>query len=214
MSDSSFSDVPDDELEGIYRSLTGNSSTGLLTPNIGRRKFIAGALRGRGLNVQRRWRITDCLRRVDPVGTAVRWRMAIHRLKYYVPTPNSLWHIDSGHKFIRYKGIDGKTRLILYAVCRDYGMENYHVVAYMIQHHGPGRGSVITGSSVHNSTVERTHRDVYNGVLVFYSRIFGQLEDEGNLDVLNDLHIFSLYHVSLHHSENTKFSRGACQANE
>ena len=89
--------------------------------------------------------------------------MTIHRRKYYVPTPNSLWHIDSGHKLIRYKLIthfcvDGKTRLILYAACRnnnkaetvlslfqnavqgwglpsrvrcDYSMENYHVAAYL-----------------------------------------------------------------------------------
>ena len=61
LKDSSFSDISDDELDEIYRSITGNSSTGLLTPNIGRRRFI-GALRGRGLNVQR-WRITECLRR-------------------------------------------------------------------------------------------------------------------------------------------------------
>ncbi|KAJ7337776.1 hypothetical protein OS493_007931 [Desmophyllum pertusum] len=94
-----YSDLSDDELDEIYKSITGSSTTGHLnTPNIGRRRFI-GALRSRGLNVQR-WRISECLRRVDPVGTALRWRMTIHRRKYYVPTPNSLWHIDSGHKLI------------------------------------------------------------------------------------------------------------------
>ena len=184
-SDSASSDISDDELDEIYRSITGSPTTGPLTPNIGRRRFI-GALRSRGLNVQR-WRVSECLRRVDPVGTALRWRMTIHRRKYYVPTPNSLWHIDTGHKLIRYKlithvCIDGKTRLILYAACRDnnkaetvlslfqnarvrsdYNMENYLVAAHMIQHRGPGRGSIITGSSVHNSRVERTHRDVYSG---------------------------------------------------
>ena len=72
-------------------------------------------------------------------------------------------------------------------------MENYHVGAYMIQHRGPARGSIITGSSVHNSRVERTHRDVYSGVLAFYSRVFQQLEDECNLDVLTDVHIFNTY---------------------
>ena len=230
---SAYSDISDDELDEIYKSITGSSTTGPLTPNIGRRRFI-GALRSRGLNVQR-WRITESLRRVDPVGTALRWRMTIHRRKYYVPTPNSLWHIDSGHKLIRYKlithvCIDGKTRLILYAACRnnnkaetvlalfqnavqgwglpsrvrcDYGMENYYVATYMIQHRGLGRGSIITGSSVHNSRVERTHRDVYSGVLVFYARIFGQLEDEGKLDVLDDLHIFSLHRVYIPRIQNS-----------
>ncbi|CAH3041319.1 unnamed protein product, partial [Porites lobata] len=201
-----YSEISDDELDDIYRRVTGSSSTGPLTPNIVRRRFI-GALRSRGWSIQR-WRVSDCLRRMDPVGTALRWRMTIHRRKYYVPTPNSLWHIDSGHKLIRYKlithvCIDGKTRLILYAACRDnnkaetvlslFQNANYHVGAYMIQHRGPARGSIITGSSVHNSRVERSHRDVYSGVLAFYSHVFQQLEDEGNLDVLNDVHIFSLH---------------------
>ena len=233
LSDSAYSEISDDELDEMYRGITGSPTTGILTPNIGRRRFIC-ALRSRGLNVQR-WRVTECLRRVDPVGTALRWRMTIHRRKYYVPTPNSLWHINTGHKLIRYKlithiCIDGKTRLILYAACRDnnkaetvlslfhnavqrwglpsrvrsdYGIENYLVAAHMIQHRGPGRGSIITGSSVHNSRVERTHRDVYSGVLVFYVRIFLQLEDEGNLDVLNDLHIFSLHYVCIPRIENS-----------
>jgi len=82
-------------------------------------------------------------------------------------------------------------------------MENYLVAAHMIQHRGPGRGSIITGSSVHNSRVERTHRDVYSGVLVFFVCIFLQLEDEGNLDFLNDLHIFSLHHVYIPRIENS-----------
>ena len=130
--------------------------------------------------------------------------MTIHRRKYYVPTPNSPWHIDSGHKLIRYKLIthvcsDGRTRLILYAASRnnnkaqsvlmlfecavqkwgppsrvrsDYGIENYHVAAYVIQNRGDGRGSIITGSSVHNSRVERTHQDLYSawcvGILCTY----------------------------------------------
>ena len=123
----------------------------------------------------------------------------IHRRKYYVPMPNSLWHIDSAHKLIRWKlivhvCIDGKTRLIIYCVCKsdnkaetvlslfkdgvgrwgllsrvrsDYGMENYHVGVFMIENRGEGRGSIITGSEVHNSRVERTHRDVFAEFLCF-----------------------------------------------
>ena len=56
---SAYSDISDDELDEIYKSITGSSTTGPLTPNIGRRRFI-GALRSRGLNVQR-WRITESL---------------------------------------------------------------------------------------------------------------------------------------------------------
>lgn len=124
---------------------------------------------------------------------------------------------ETGHKLIRYKlithvCIDGKTRLILYAACRDnnkaervlslfrnavhswglpsrvrsdYGMENYLVAEAVLSLDRP---SITPGLREHIG-------DVYSGVLVFYVRIFLELEDEGNLDVLNDLHIFSLHHV-------------------
>ncbi|XP_044163624.1 uncharacterized protein LOC122947983 [Acropora millepora] len=53
-----FSDISDHDLDTIHRELTaadGNSSGGFLTPNIGRRRFM-GALRNRGIRVQR-WRM-------------------------------------------------------------------------------------------------------------------------------------------------------------
>ena len=117
-----YSNVSDNELDILYRSITTSASSGPLTPNIGRRRLI-GALRSRGLHIQRR-RVSECLWHNHRVGTALCWRMTIHGRKYYVPTPNSLWNIDSGHKLIRYKlithvCIDGKTRLILYAACRN-----------------------------------------------------------------------------------------------
>ena len=113
-----YSDVSDDELDQIYKEITAAdtnvSNGGFLTPNIGRRRFI-GALRSRGLRDQR-WRVSNCLRRLDPVGTALRWRLVIYRRKYNVPTPNSLWHFDSAHKLIRWRlivhvCIDGFSRL-------------------------------------------------------------------------------------------------------
>ena len=153
--------------------------------------------------------------------------MTIRRRKNFVPTPNSLWHIDSGQKLIRYKliihvCIDGKTRLLIYASCCDnnkadtvlslfqkgveqwglpsrvrcdYGMENFYVSQYMIDHRGEGRGSIITCSSVHNSRVERPHRDIYSGVLAFYARIFEAMEDEGILEILDSVHLYSLHYV-------------------
>ena len=93
-----YSDITDDELDQIHASVTGNLREGPLTPNMGRRRFI-GAFRSLGLRIQR-WRVSECLRRVDPIGTALRWRKTILRRKYFVPTPNRLWHIDSGHKLI------------------------------------------------------------------------------------------------------------------
>eukprot|EP00794_Sanderia_malayensis_P008539 gene8539-9451_t len=228
-----YSAISDDELDTIYTELTNSIGSGIITPNIGRRRFI-GALRSRGLNVHH-WRVNECIRRVDPVGSTLRWRLVIQRRKYYMPTPNSLWHIDSAHKLIKYKMIvhmciDGKTRVIMYAHCCnnnkaetvlslfedavqhwglpsrvrcDYGMENYHVGEYMIKNSGENRGSIITGSSVHNCRVERTHRDVYAGVLFFYSRIFQQLEDSSDLDVLNDIDIYCLHHIYIPRIQNS-----------
>ena len=118
-----YSGISDEELDSVYKEIAvGSQSSGFLTPNLGRRRFI-GALRSQDLRVQR-WRVSECIRRCDPVGTALRWRTVIHRRKYFVPAPNSLWHIDSCHKLIRYKMvvhvcIDGKTRLLVYCSCHD-----------------------------------------------------------------------------------------------
>jgi hypothetical protein len=227
-----YSDISDENLDEIHRDLTArdansSSSGGFLTPNIGRRRFI-GALRSRGIRVQR-WRVTQCLRRVDPVGTALRWRLVIHRRKYNVPTPNSLWHFDSAHKLIRWKlivhvCIDGFSRLLIYCNCCDnnkaetvlelfkngtqrygvpsrarcdYGLENLFVGQYMLEQRGPNRGSIITGSSVHNCRVERTHRDVYAGVLCFYAQLFTNLERSAILDPLDELHLYCLHYIYL-----------------
>ena len=86
-----YLNISDEELDRIHKELTSsnkenNANGGFLTPNIGRRRFI-GALRSRGLRVQR-WRVCQCLRRVDPVGNALRWRLVIYRRKYSVLTPN------------------------------------------------------------------------------------------------------------------------------
>ena len=121
-----YSVISNHELDQIYKEITAAdtnaSNGGFLTPNIGRRRFI-GALRSRGLRVQH-WGASNCLRRLDPVGTALRWRLVIYRRKYNVPTPNSLWHFDSAHKLIRWKlivhvCIDGFSRLITHCRCCD-----------------------------------------------------------------------------------------------
>ena len=64
-----YSDITDDELDQTHSSVTGNSREGPLTPIMGRRS--------RGLRIQR-WRVSECLQFVDPIGTALRWRMTIY----------------------------------------------------------------------------------------------------------------------------------------
>lgn len=77
----------------------------------------------------------------------------------------------------------------------DYGMENFKVAEFMLEQRGLGSGSIITGSSVHNCRIERSHRDVYSGVLCFFARTFAHLEDLRVLDPLNELHLFVLHYT-------------------
>ena len=112
-------------LQGItgYSPLTDGDLDAITTqyvethPNSGSRSY-AGYLRSQGLRVQR-YRVRDSLFRVDPSAVCSRFRQALHRRRYNVCMPNSLWHIDGYHKLIRWRiiihgGIDGYSRLPVY----------------------------------------------------------------------------------------------------
>ena len=93
-----------------------------ITPNIGQRRLL-GALRARRPRIQR-WRVRNCLRRQDPLGTALRWSTPVYHRRYSVPTPNALWHIDGNHKltrcrFVVHCCVDGYSRFIVYATLTD-----------------------------------------------------------------------------------------------
>ncbi|KAH3734406.1 hypothetical protein DPMN_040846 [Dreissena polymorpha] len=75
----------------------------------------------------------------------------------------------------------------------DMGMENVRNAEFMLQQRGIG--SVVTGKNVHNQRIERVWRDVYDGVLVFYSELVYFMKDEGVLDIMNPLHICTLHYV-------------------
>ena len=69
-------------------------------PNCGY-KMTMGYLKEKGITVQQ-FRVRESLRRVDPEGTAVRFRSTLRRRQYNVMFPLELWHIDGNHKLIRY----------------------------------------------------------------------------------------------------------------
>ena len=59
----------------------------------------------------------------------------------------------------------------------DQGLENMGVARMMLECRAVNRGSMITGSSVHNQRVEWLHRDVTSGVLRSYIDEFNMWKD-------------------------------------
>ncbi|XP_039599028.1 uncharacterized protein LOC120521524 [Polypterus senegalus] len=111
---SKFSGITDNELDNEVKLLHSQY------PNSGT-EMISGYLRAKGLIVQRK-RIRSSLMRIDPMSTAGRWAQVIQRRSYRVASPNSLWHMDSHMKLIRWGFtvhgcIDGFSRLIPYLNC-------------------------------------------------------------------------------------------------
>ena len=80
-------------------------------------------------------------------------------------------------------------------VCSDHGLENIEIARFMITTRGLNRGSIITGSSVHNQRVEHMWRDVHRVVVRQYQNLFHYMESVGCLNPLDDAHLFALHHV-------------------
>ena len=111
-----YSDISDTNLDALVLQIKSNH------PNGGER-LMTGHLARRGIIIPRT-RLRASIHRVDPENTAIRRSLAIRRRVYNVEGPNSLWHIDSHHKLIRWKfvthgGIDGYSRSIMYLHCAD-----------------------------------------------------------------------------------------------
>ena len=107
---SRFSTITDVEIDGIIRDFISRHGSTTGEP------YLRGYFRAMGYTVQRR-RIRESLNRVDPRNTALRWGALVSRGVYFVPWPNSLWHLDGHHSLIRWGFvihgcIDGYSRRI------------------------------------------------------------------------------------------------------
>lgn len=110
-----YSSITDAQIDDIICSyiLRHGSTTG--------EPYLKGHFRALEYHVQRR-RIRESLNRVEPRNTALRWGALVSRRVYFVPWPNSLWHLDSHHSLIRWGYvihgcIDEFSRRIIYLRC-------------------------------------------------------------------------------------------------
>eukprot|EP00794_Sanderia_malayensis_P013246 gene13246-14606_t len=121
----------------------------------------------------------------------VRMQGALHSRRIFVPRAGSIIYlhcaVDNRASTVFGQFLNGVEKFGLPSRVRsDHGLENIEVAKYMIESRGTNRGSIITGSSVHNQRVERMHRDVYCGVLGNFARIFDELEVSEDLDPLDE----------------------------
>ncbi len=93
LSSRSYTAITNTDLDGLVKEIAS------CFPRCGE-KLTQARLRSQGINVQR-WRVRECIKRVDISGIHSRMSRVLRRRAYEVSSPNAVWHVDTYHKLIR-----------------------------------------------------------------------------------------------------------------
>ena len=128
---------------------------------------------------------SNALWHVDSHHKLIRWRMVIHggidgysRVVPYLrvaPDNTALTAFGAFQEGVERYGLPSRVR-------SDHGGENVLIAEYMIRNRGSGRGSMITGRSVHNQHIERLWRDVFTSCVSYFYYLFRAMESDSVLD--------------------------------